>query len=191
MLQGELGRITPVAWHSNRIDRSCRSPGASEAQAAINGEDALYFARYQWSELCYGRPHVRHPDMAVSKVQGCLITDSRNVYDKLITEVLVIKGAEKRTNIELLSLKEAQNNHGLIMRWVHSEAQLANALTKGGSRELELFYRMKHTWRIVEDPEMMSARRRKQAGLDPLSSGLEKKKATRLPGNQEAGGHAG
>ena len=191
MLHGELGRITPIAWHSNRIDRSCRSPGASEAQAAINGEDALYFARYQWSELCYGRPHVRHPDMAVSKVQGCLITDSRNVYDKLITEVLVIKGAEKRTNIELLSLKEAQNNHGLIMRWVHSEAQLANALTKGGSRELELFYRMKHTWRIVEDPEMMSARRRKQVGLDPLSSGLEKKKATRLPGNQEAGGHAG
>ena len=171
MLQGELGRVTPIAWHSNKIDRSCRSPGAAEAQAAVNGEDALYFARYQWSELCYGDVNIRHPDNTVAKVTGCLVTDSRNVYDKLQTEVLVIKGAEKRTNIELLSIKEAQRNHGVLIRWVHSEAQLANALTKHGSRELELYYRMRHSWRIVEDPEMMSARRRKTAGLEPLATG--------------------
>ncbi|CAE7649118.1 RE1 [Symbiodinium sp. CCMP2592] len=174
MLTGDLGKVTPVAWHSNRIDRACRSPGAAEAQAAINGEDALYFARYQWSELVHGRPEVRDPDATVAKVTGCLVTDSRNVYDKLETEVLVIKGAEKRTNIELLSLKEAQRHHGLLMRWVHSEAQLANALTKHNSKEMELYYRTRHMWRIVEDPERMSARRRKQAGIEPLSSGMEK-----------------
>ncbi|CAE7633802.1 RE1, partial [Symbiodinium sp. CCMP2456] len=150
MLQGEMGRVTPIAWHSNKIDRACRSPGAAEAQAAVNGEDALYFARYQWSELCFGNVNLRHPDETVAKVTGCLVTDSRNVYDKLYTEVLVIKGAEKRTNIELLAIKEAQRNHGVLIRWVHSEAQLANALTKHGSKELELYYRMRHAWRIVE-----------------------------------------
>ena len=178
MLDGSLGQVTPIAWHSNRIDRACRSPGAAEAQAAINGEDALYFARFQWSELNQGHVNIRHPDETVAKVTGCLVTDSRNVYDKLETEVLVIKGAEKRTSIELLSLKEAQQNHGVILRWVHSEAQLANALTKHNSKEMELYYRMQHSWRIVEDPEMKSARRRRLEGLEPLSAGMEKNKGS-------------
>ena len=34
--------------------------------------------------------------------------------------------------------------------------------------ELELFYRMNHAWRIVEDPSMKSARRRRAEGLPPL-----------------------
>jgi hypothetical protein len=94
------------------------------------------------------------------------------VYDKVNTEVLTIKGAEKRSNIELLGLKESQQATGLKIRWVHSEAQLANGLTKSGSaKELELFYRMGHRWRIVEDEEMLSARKRKTAGLEPLENG--------------------
>ncbi|CAE6922027.1 RE2 [Symbiodinium sp. CCMP2592] len=140
MLQGSLCRVTPVAWHSNRIDRACRSPGASEAQAAVNGEDALFFARYQRYEIMHGCVDVRAPAQAVRQISGCLITDSRNVYDRLNTAVLSIKGAEKRTNIELIALKESQEQTGLIMRWVHSEAQLANALTKASTcRELELY----------------------------------------------------
>ena len=93
------------------------------------------------------------------------------MYDKLQTEVVTIKGAEKRSNIELLSLKEAQHRTQVQVRWVHSEAQLSNALTKaGGGRELELYYRMGHQWRIVEDAQMRSARRRKTDGLAPLQS---------------------
>ena len=170
MLQGEMGDISPVAWHSSKIDRACRSPGSSEAQAAVNGEDLLYYARLQWGEINHGFPNVRCPDEVVQRVTGCLVTDSRNVFDKLQTEVMSFRGAEKRTNIELLSLKEAQASTGLHIRWVHSEAQLANALTKEAShaKELEMFYKMGFRWRIVEDPEMKSARKRKTAGLDPL-----------------------
>ena len=141
----------------------------------MNGEDALHFARFQWSELLFGIADVRQLRAIVAKVPGCVVTDSRNVYDKLETEVLSIKGAEKRSNIELLSLKESQMSTQLQVRRVHSEAQLANALTNSGPcRELELFYRMKHTWRIVEDPQMRSARKRRQDGLEPLVSGVEK-----------------
>ena len=170
LLQGEVTPVSLVAWHSNRIDRSCRSPGAAETQAAVNGEDSLYFARYQWSEMLYGRVNTRYPDEVVRRVPGCLITDSRNVYDKLNNEVVSIKGAEKRTNIEALALKESQQSTGLIVRWVHSEAQLANSLTKaGGKNEIEMYYKMGQQWRIVEDPDMKSARRRKEEGLEPLA----------------------
>jgi hypothetical protein len=168
---GEVCAITPVSWHSNKIDRACRSPGAAETQAAVNGEDVLYYARYQWSEL-QGHPvDIRDPDEVVRRTHGCLITDSRNVYDKVTTEVLSIKGAEKRANIELLGIKESQQSTDLKVRWVHSEAQLANGLTKAGpGKELELYYRMGHQWRIVEDPEMKSARKRKSEGLEPLAN---------------------
>ena len=171
LLQGEVCPITPVIWHSHKIDRVCRSPGAAETQAAVNGEDHLYYARYQWSEMLHGPADTKAPDDTVRKVPGCVISDSRNVYDKLQTEVVTIKGAEKRSNIELLSLKEAQHRTQVQVRWVHSEAQLSNALTKaGGGRELELYYRMGHQWRIVEDAQMRSARRRKTDGLAPLQS---------------------
>ena len=171
LLRGELCRVTPMAWHSNRIERACRSPGASEAQAAVNGEDALFFARYQWYEIIHGAVDVRAPTQAVQQITGCLITDSRNVYDRLNTAVLSVKGAEKRTNIELIALKESQEQTGLILRWVHSEAQLANALTKGSTcREMELYYGMNHSWKIVADPEMQSARKRRAQGKEPLSS---------------------
>ncbi|OLP88416.1 Copia protein [Symbiodinium microadriaticum] len=151
------------------IDRVCRSPGAAETAAAVNGEDMLYYVRYQWSEMIYGKVDLRHPNKTVSKVPGYVITDSRNVYDKLATAMFSVNGAEKKANIELMGLKEAQEATGVIMRWVHSEAQLANALTKAQQhRELELYYRMQHQWRIVEDTEMKSARKRKNEGLEPL-----------------------
>ena len=108
LAKGEVTEVTPIAWHSSKIDRACRSPGAAEVQAACNGDDALYYARFQWSEMLYGDVNVRVPEETVKQVPGYLISDSRNVYDKLTTEVLVIKGAEKRANIELLSVKASQ-----------------------------------------------------------------------------------
>ena len=171
LLQGSLAKVSLVSWSSHRIDRTCRSPGAAETQAAVNGEDSVFFIRYQWSEILHGVADARDPEGCASKVTGCIISDSRNVYDKLRVEVVSIKGAEKRANIELLSLKEAQQRTGLLVRWVHSEAQLGNSLTKiGGQKELELFFRMGSVWKIVEDEEMRSARRRKADGLDPLSN---------------------
>ena len=169
ILEGSVTGVSPIAWHSQKIDRACRSPGAAEAQAAVNGEDCLYYGRYGWSELLHGSGNLREPDLIVSKTSGCLVTDSRNVYDRLITEVLVVKGAEKRTSLELLSIKESQARTQVQLRWVHSEAQLANSLTKqGGGREYELYYKMGHQWRLVEDEAMMSAKRRRENGIQPL-----------------------
>jgi hypothetical protein len=169
LLAGSCEDISLVGWASQKIDRKCRSPGAAEAMAAVNGEDHLYFARFQLSEMLGMAADVRNVDASVNSVIGCLITDSRNVFDKLETEVMVLKGAEKRTDIELLSLKAAQANNQVIIRWVHGEAQLSNGLTKANEyKELLLFYRMHHRWRIVEDDEKASARRRKTMGLAPL-----------------------
>ena len=169
MLQGHVCPVTPVVWSSHKVERVCRSPGAAETLAAVNGEDELFYARYQFSEMLFGQVDTKDSCAVVRRVSGCVVTDSRNVYDKLQTEVVSIRGAEKRANLELLSLKEAQNRTQVQIRWVHSEAQLGNSLTKAnGNQELDRFYRMGYQWRIVEDDQMRSARRRRVEGLDPL-----------------------
>ena len=55
-----------------------------------------------------------------------------------------------------MRIKDAQNMNDLKVRWVHSEAQLANGLTKGKDlRQLMPFYDMEQCWRIVEDPKCL------------------------------------
>jgi hypothetical protein len=51
-----------------------------------------------------------------------IISDSRYVLDKLNIEELATKGAERRTDLELMCIKCAQQRYGVIVRWAHSEA---------------------------------------------------------------------
>jgi hypothetical protein len=90
------------------------------------------------------------------------------VYDKLQSDELAIKGAERKTDLELLCLKHSQRVTDLQLRWVHSEAQIGNALTKGQAKELEMYYNLHFHWRLVSDEQMRSARKRRQEGLDVL-----------------------
>ena len=168
LLEGEVEKVIPVTWHSNKIDKPCRSPGAAEAHAAIAGDDYMYHARFQWSEMHNVDVNIYDVDSMVQQVPGCLISDSRNVYDKLQTSELSIKGAERKVDLSLMCLKYSQRATGLKLRWAHSEAQLSNSLTKGGTKELELYYTLNYRWRLVSDEHMRSSRKRKQQGLEAL-----------------------
>ena len=168
LLEGSVEKVSLMSWHAGKIDRVTRSPGAAEARAVVSGEDHLFHARFQLGEMLMAMPDIYDVEATVASVKGCLISDSRNVYDKLQTEELGAKGAEHRTDIELMCLKASQRGTGLILRWVHSEAQIANSLTKPGGKELESFYHMGSQWRIVQDAQMRSARKRRLDGLHPL-----------------------
>ena len=168
LLQGEVEKIVPIAWHSNKIERQCKSPGAAEGRAAVAGEDLMYHARFQWSEILHSEVDIFDVDSVVRRIPGCLISDSRNVYDKLQTTEMTIRGAENKVDLELLCLKHSQRETGVQLRWVHSEAQLGNSLTKGQTKELTMYYNLGFKWRLVTDDNMMSARKRRLQGLDAL-----------------------
>ncbi len=172
LLEGHCEPVSMMAWHSSKIDRMCTSPGSSEAYAAVNAEDLLCFCRFQVSEMLGFQVNIRNPNEVVNHIGGCLVTDSRNVFDKLSTEVVCAKGAERRVDLTLMRLKESQHLNNVVVRWVHSDAQLANSLTKGKElRQILLFYDMNQHWRIVDDPSMSSARKRKEKGIQPLDNG--------------------
>ena len=108
-------------------------------------------------------------DQVVRQSPGILVTDSPNFYDKLSKDTPVIKGAVLRADIEALTVKECMSSTGLMVRWVHSDAQLANSHTKPTEKhQVQLFQKLKSRWRIIFDPDMQSARRRKSAGLQAM-----------------------
>ena len=73
-------------------------------------------------------------DSVVKGIPGCLISDTRNMYDKLQSTELTIKGAERKSDLTLLCVKHSQHVTNLQVRWVHSEAQLGNSLTEGRTK---------------------------------------------------------
>ena len=169
--KGDLSRISPIFWQSAKIQRVCRSSGAAETRAAVDTEDELFAIRFQTYEFLGGRVSLWDVDGAVMNVPGVLISDSKNLYDKLGQTVMTLKGAEKRADIEALCLKESMSSTGLAIRWVNGDSQLANALTKPHElHQLMEFNRREGQWRIVYDPELLSGRRRKQMGLTSLQT---------------------
>lgn len=168
LLEGNMEKVSPICWHANRIERVVRSPGAAEAAAVVNGEDVLFHAGYQWGELL--GPPVDVFDINTTVNMEYVISDSRNVYDRLQTEEFSTHRAERRTSLELMCVKHAQRHNQVHLRWVHSEAQLGNALTKPNAKELEHFYQLGSRWRVVSDDEMRSSRKRKQTGMEILEN---------------------
>ena len=66
-------------------------------------------------------------------------------------------------------LKEAQHTVGLEIRWVNSQAMLANSLTKRGEdQQMHRFVACRQCWRIVDDPDMFSGRKLQKLGQDSL-----------------------
>ena len=171
ILEGNLVPVSLIQWSSTKIDRSCRSPGGSECRAAVNGEDQLFLSRLQLFEMQGGLLDPRRAEEQARTITGVIVTDSKNVFDRLRNTVFVVKGAEKRIAVEMMALKEAREANGAIFRWVHSDAQLANSLTKADEQyQLSQYYLNKGFWRIVDDADMKSARTRKQLGLGPLEN---------------------
>jgi hypothetical protein len=89
LLEGEVEKVIPVTWHSNKIDKPCRSPGAAEAHAAIAGDDYMYHARFQWSEMHNVDVNIYDVDSMVQQVPGCLISDSRSYPSRELNARLI------------------------------------------------------------------------------------------------------
>ena len=103
------------------------------------------------------------------KIPGVIISDAKNLYDRLSQTMLTLRGAEKRSDLESLCLKESMEQAGTLLRWVNGDSQLANSLTKETEpHQCLLFSSRNCKWRIVYDSELMSGRKRRSKGLSSL-----------------------
>ena len=102
----------------------------------------------------------------LEKVPGALVTDAKALYDVVKKGAMNSAGAglkEKYSTMGFLSLIQRLSDGGTEIRWVHihSDAQLADALTKGlthgGALQKVL---VEGKWTIVHDPLLTAAKKR-------------------------------
>ena len=115
--------------------------------------------------MCGHPVDVSDPSGFARHTPAALVTDSKNLFDKLKRPTVVIKGEEKRSDIEAIALRQHVEDSDLRMCWVHGGAMIANSLTKPGEKHQLLTYiQLGFRYKIVFDEEMKSEKVRRREG---------------------------
>ena len=104
---------------------------------------------------------LRQPDRVLQLLpESCAITDCKSLYDALEkNESLGLGLSEKRTSIEVTATRQQMRATGINTRWVNSDRQLADVLTKPTAPSASI-HRLQQTgrWKIVWDADFTSAK---------------------------------
>ena len=130
--------ISPLSWGCRKIQRVVTSTLSAETTAMAAALDQLAWFRLFWAWLMDPNVQWRRPEEALSKLEPAIsaptiqeqrdlaITDCKSLFD-LINRTAP-PCSEFRVSVAR-AIKEAIEE-GIQVRWVHSGAQLADALTK-------------------------------------------------------------
>ena len=129
LLENKKTVVAPVAWISKKIHRVTRSTLGAEAIALSGTVDRLLWIRLIWEWLQNPGINWGNPEEVLAKArQAALVTDCKSAYD-LLTRTAIPQCEEHRTTIECLLIRERLRANCAV-RWVTSNAQLADCLTK-------------------------------------------------------------
>ena len=150
-----------IDWKSSKLPRIARSSLGSESQAAGQAVDALDFCCRFWEHLLQPDLPLRTLMQEKSSLKPIMITDAKALYDSYHREGLGGGVTDKRTGLEIRVTKERLGDLDGTFKWISSERQYADGLTKEGTRQL-LADRLRHgkikfTW----DPLYIAAKKKK------------------------------
>ena len=89
-----------------------------------------------------------------------LVVDAKSLYDSLKKEAPVQGSSDRRTAIEQIGLKQSLISVGASVRWVSSERQMADCLTKISARQLFTDRLQLQQYRLVHDDSYTTAKNR-------------------------------
>ena len=160
VFEGEEHPYHVVDWRSAKLPRIARSSLSAEAQAAGQAVDAVDHLCVHWGHIV--NPHTPLAELMAqpSPLEPTLVTDAKALYDSYQREALGNNLTDKRTGLEVKVMKERLQGLGGRLRWMSSERQFADGLTKFGTRQLladRLRYgKVKYTW----DPDYVASKRK-------------------------------
>ena len=118
-----------MCWFSKKIDRVVASTLAAETFALSSTVDLLNWIRLSWAWMQDPRISWKQPEKIwITSPKSITVVDCKSLYD-VITKNTTPQCQEHRTLIEALVIKD-HVKHGICPHWVHSAAQLSDALTK-------------------------------------------------------------
>ena len=121
--------VSPLMWYSRKIARVVASTLASETYALSGAIDLLSWLRLHWMWLCEPSDSWKKPEEALRKTsEAYAVVDCKSLFD-LLQKTTIPQCQEYRTMLEALIIKD-RIKEGIIVKWVHSAAQLADTLTK-------------------------------------------------------------
>ena len=138
VLDGAKVPASTVSWRSFKLQRVCRSSLAAECQATTTTLDELIMVKTFLEVL-------KHPgtDLKIVKDQltgvSAAVTDRSALYDAVNRETIQ-QAQDKRVAIEGLIIKQILKDAKIQWRWVSSERQLADGLTKVSARRFKGHY---------------------------------------------------
>ena len=132
--------ISPLSWGTKKIQRVVTSTLSAETTALSTALDQLTWIRLYWAwiqnpSIKWQKPETIQdlPDaISIPTVKlnetDLAITDCKSLYD-LTTRTAIPNCQEFRTQLQARAIKDLLAE-GIQLHWVHSGAQLADALTK-------------------------------------------------------------
>ena len=168
--KGEEAPVGIIDWKSWKLSRKCRSSLSAESQAMADSVDMLNFIRLFFADFLHPEGiDLRQPDVILKLLpEAFAITDCKSLYDALEkNESLGLGLSEKRTSIEVSATKQQMRATGIRTKWVNSDRQLADVLTKATAPPASIL-RLQNTgrWKIVWDENYTSAKNLRKAKRD-------------------------
>ena len=84
----------------------------------------------------------------VRAIPATIAIDAKSIYDCLARRTGMHALAEKRTALDLMAYAQCIHEVGIDTRWCHSEANLADSLTKTTAPGPMELYMKHHTWAL-------------------------------------------
>ena len=126
VLVDKFGIYAPISWQSRRIRRVVKSTIAAECLAAIEAAESTYLLAKTLEDI-FGNKSV---------IQTIICSDNRGLCDSVYATTSV---EDKRLFIDICVLRDMiQNEEINDFRWVSTDFQVSNALTKQGASAFSL-----------------------------------------------------
>eukprot|EP00435_Cladocopium_sp_Y103_P034598 s1525_g9.t1 len=127
--QTQTSAVSPLVWFSKKINRVVSSTLASETYALSGALDLLSWTRMHWAWILNPQINWRSPEITLKELpKAFAVVDCKSLYD-LLQKTSIPQCTEYRTMLEALVIKD-RLSEGVVVKWVHSAAQMADALTK-------------------------------------------------------------
>eukprot|EP00435_Cladocopium_sp_Y103_P009141 s696_g2.t1 len=129
LAKNERTVVCPMAWSSKKIPRVVTSTLSAEAISLSAALDRLGYIRVCWEWLKDPSVDWSNPGKILRQApQASAVTDCKSVYD-ISTKTSTPTCSEYRTTLECLLIRERLQDN-ITMRWISTQAMLADALTK-------------------------------------------------------------
>eukprot|EP00435_Cladocopium_sp_Y103_P071311 s103_g37.t1 len=135
--------VNPISWGCKKIQRVVTSTLAAETTSLNSVLDQLSWVRLCWAWILHPNTNGKTPHETLKQLpetyttatlhakdlpESFAATGCKSLFD-LVSRAAMPNCAEYRTQPTARSIKDLLNEN-VALRWVHSDAQLADALTK-------------------------------------------------------------